>query len=440
MEQQFMTLASELEHAMQPGEAWTACFAGEETDFIRFNRGLVRQPGTVRQATLSIELIDGKRHATSDLTLSGDPELDRARLRDALGDLRGVVRNLPDDPYLLLSTYVRSGTTRRGGRIPGPGELVDAVIGAAHGLDFAGIYAGGTIYRGFANALGQRNWHEVQNFNLDCSFHHRADKAVKTSYAGFEWNRAELDSRMAQARDHLERLKTPPRTLDPGQYRAYLTPAAVDELLDMMCWGGFSEKQRRVKQSPLQRLYDGNSALSPLVSISEHAAGGVAPSFQSEGYLKPDRLALIETGEPAATMISPRTAREYGLAANGADGDEAPVSIEMQGGTLAGQDVLAALDTGIYVGNLWYCNFSDRMNCRITGMTRFASFWVEHGRIVAPLNAMRFDDSLFRMFGDHLEALTDTPELILDPHSYEARSTDSASLPGALVRGLALTL
>jgi predicted Zn-dependent protease len=112
----------------------------------------------------------------------------------------------------------------------------------------------------------------------------------------------------------------------------------------------------------------------------------------------------------------------------------------MAGGALAGEDVLGALDTGIYVGNLWYCNFSDRMNCRITGMTRFGSFWVEGGKIVAPLNAMRFDDSLFRMFGDHLEALTASPELILDPHSYEARSTESARLPGALIRGLTLTL
>ena len=26
----------------------------------------------------------------------------------------------------------------------------------------------------------------------------------------------------------------------------------------------------------------------------------------------------------------------------------------------------------------------------MTGMTRFASFWVEHGKIVAPVNVMRF--------------------------------------------------
>jgi predicted Zn-dependent protease len=174
--------------------------------------------------------------------------------------------------------------------------------------------------------------------------------------------------------------------------------------------------------------------------MAEHAAAGVAPAFQGEGYLKPDRLDLITQGEPAATMISPRTAQEYQIRENGADGDEAPASVDMAGGTLADSDVLAALGTGIYVGNLWYCNFSDRMNCRLTGMTRFASFWVEQGKIVAPLNVMRFDDSLFRMFGENLDALTSEPELLLDCQSYDGRSTGSARLPGALIRNFSLAL
>ena len=112
-------------------------------------------------------------------------------------------------------------------------------------------------------------------------------------------------------------------------------------------------------------------------------------------------------------MISPRTAQEYALSENGADGDESPGSVEMTGGALAEADVLGALDTGIYIGNLWYCNFSDRMNCRVTGMTRFATFWVADGRIAAPLNVMRFDDSLFRVLGENLEALTTETELLL---------------------------
>jgi predicted Zn-dependent protease len=440
MEAQFLELAAMLDRSLQPGETYTACFGAEDTDFIRFNNGRIRQPGSVRQSHLSLDLINGRRHATCDLTLAGDSAADAPQIRAALVELRALIDVVPEDPYLLFATEVRSSTSRRPGRLPARDRVIGAIADSAQGLDLVGIYAAGKIYRGFANSFGQRNWHEVENFNFDCSFHHHADKAVKTSYAGFEWSDADLAARMDKARDHFARLQSMPRTLEPGLYSAYFAPAAMDELLDMMCWGGFSEKQKRVKQSPLQRLYEGKAGFSPLVTMTENSGGGVAPAFQGEGYLKPERLELIAQGRPVSTMISPRTAQEYQLRENGADGDESPESVEMAGGSLADADVLTALGTGVYVSNLWYCNFSDRMNCRITGMTRFASFWVEHGKIVAPLNVMRFDDSLFRMLGKNLEALTDAPELLLDAHSYDGRSTSSARLPGALVRDFSLTL
>ena len=138
--------------------------------------------------------------------------------------------------------------------------------------------------------------------------------------------------------------------------------------------------------------------------------------------------------------MSPRTAREFGLPTNGANGSEAPEALSMAPGTLPAKDALAALGTGLYVGNLWYLNYSDRTACRMTGMTRFATFWVEDGRIVAPVNVLRFDDTLYRMLGENLEALTDETELLLDSSSYGSRVLSSAALPGALVKEMAFTL
>jgi predicted Zn-dependent protease len=76
----------------------------------------------------------------------------------------------------------------------------------------------------------------------------------------------------------------------------------------------------------------------------------------------------------------------------------------------------------------------------MTGMTRFACFWVENGEIVAPLNVMRFDDTIYRILGSELEALTRETEFLADAGSYEARSSDSQRLPGALVRDFKLVL
>jgi predicted Zn-dependent protease len=295
------------------------------------------------------------------------------------------------------------------------------------------------VYRGFANSEGQRNWHAVSTFNLDWSLYHRTDKAVKSMYAGFEWSDAELDARMVAARERLALIAQPPRSIEPGRYRAWLAPAAMEEVAGLLRWGAFSGRGIATKQSALVRMTTGER-LDPRVTIVEDFAGGVAPAFQSEGFTRPARVPLIEHGALAGSIVSPRTAREFDLAATGANAWESPEALAMEGGALEDAQVLNALDSGIYVGNLWYLNYSDRAACRMTGMTRFATFWVEGGKIVAPINVMRFDDSLYRMLGTHLVHLSAAPELMLSSESYGSRQLTSVRLPGALVSEMTFTL
>jgi predicted Zn-dependent protease len=174
--------------------------------------------------------------------------------------------------------------------------------------------------------------------------------------------------------------------------------------------------------------------------VLENTADGVAPGFQGDGFVKPARVTLIENGKLRDALVSPRSAKEYGLPTNAANGRESPESLELLGGGLDGKEALEALDRGLYISNLWYLNFSDRPAGRITGMTRFATFWVEGGRIAAPATPMRVDDSIYRMLGENLVDLTRERELLLDPSTYGERSTSSSRLPGALLQSLKLTL
>ncbi len=141
-----------------------------------------------------------------------------------------------------------------------------------------------------------------------------------------------------------------------------------------------------------------------------------------------------------ARLINSRSAAEYGLAANGASSHEYPTALVMQGGNLEQADILKRLGTGLYISNLWYLNYSDQPAARLTGMTRFATFWVENGKIQAPVSTMRFDDSVYSLLGSQLEALTEERELMLSASTYSQRATASALLPGALVSRLTLTL
>ena len=180
--------------------------------------------------------------------------------------------------------------------------------------------------------------------------------------------------------------------------------------------------------------------LDARVSLTEDTESGVAPAFQSEGFTRPANVPLIDRGALVGSLVSPRTAREFGLHENGANGAEMPESLSMAGGTLAERDALQALGTGLAIGNLHYLNYSDRPACRVTGMTRFATFWVEDGKVVAPVDVVRFDDTVYRLLGTNLEAPTEETELLLDSGTYQSRTLGSLRLPGALVREMAFTL
>jgi predicted Zn-dependent protease len=436
----FYELADQAGRLLTGNERFTASFSGEDSDFCRLSGAKVRQAGRVKQAQLSLRLIDGKRNVEGALTLSTVALEDRERLAGLVKALRENLAASPEDPYLLYNETPCSTERRATSELPDPHETIARVAEAGKGLDLVGIYAAGGIMRGFANSLGQRNWFETYSFNFDFSLYLRADKAVKSGYAGFRWQDGELARKLDKARRELSVLDKAPRELVPGRYRVYLAPSAVQEIADMLSWGGFSEKARRTKHSPLLRLYEGEVRLSSQVTMREDTQNGLSPDFNAAGFVKPAAVPLVEAGVVKGSLVSARTAKEYGIDTNGADGREAPQSFDVAAGTLAEADAASLVGDGLYINNLWYLNFSDRSACRVTGMTRFATFWVEGGKVVAPVPVMRFDESVLRMFGEQLVGLTKEREFIMSSSSYGQRATTSQRLPGMLVDGFALTL
>ena len=439
MERYFEGLAAVAQRALAVGERFALAFDAEDTDFVRFNRGKVRQPGSVAQRYLSLRLIAGTRHGEHTLSLTGDLAADGQAVRDAVSGLRAVLPDLAEDPLLLLPSAVRSSRAVRVAPLPPSEAVVAEILAAAAGHDLVGIYAAGPVWRGFADSEGQRNWHATTAFNLQWSLYHRADKAVKSGFAGFAWDSVAFERKMADARERLALIGRPARALAPGSYRAYLAPSAMEEIAALLCWGGFSGRALATRQSPLMKMQDGQ-ALDARVSLAEDTAEGVAPAFQAEGFARPARVPLIERGALVGSLVSPRTAREFALPENGANAAEMPESLAMAGGDLPAADALAALGTGLAIGNLHYLNYSDRPAARITGMTRFATFWVEGGEVVAPVDVLRFDDTLYRMLGTNLEALTAETEFILDAGTYRSRQLASLRLPGALISEMTFTL
>lgn len=437
--EQFKDLVQWLQEAIRAPEQFTLSYSAEASEFIRFNHAKVRQAGQVQQASLRFKLIDEGRHADLDITLSNDPEVDRQRLAEGLHQLRDILALLPVDPYLMLNHSQWQSHHVQEHPLPGSEQVVAQIGRAAAGLDLVGIYAAGPISRGFASSAGAFGWHQANSFNFDFSLFHANGEAVKASYAGHAWDSDAFAQRFDQARQQLEFLGRPLRTLAPGQYRAYLAPAALEEIMGMLAWGGFSAQSIASKHSPLQKLYAGDAALSPQVSLDEQVSGSLSPAFSDEGYPRSD-LSLIARGAANDRLINSRSAAEYGLSSNGAGNGEYPSALSMAAGQLPRQEILKQLGTGLYISNLWYLNYSDLPAARLTGMTRFATFWVENGEIQAPVSTMRFDDSVYSLLGSQLEALTEQRELLLSASTYGQRQTASMHLPGALISRLTLTL
>ena len=441
MQDYFHDLADFAQTRLKAREVLLLGFSGEESSFVRFNRSAVRQAGAVEQRHLALHLIGGGRRVATHLTASGDAALDQARIRQAFDAARERLAVVPEDPYLHYGTEVRSTETVQPNRLPeDEGQVLDSVIRAGEGRDLVGIYMAGGIHRGFANSLGQRNWFSTYSHHFDWSFYLDGDKAVKCAYAGFVWNPGEFEDKVARAAAELAALRRPARTLQPGRYRVYLAPQALEEVVGLLRWGGFGLTAHRTRRTPLLRMINGDDALDPSVGMVEDTAAGLTAGFDDAGFIKPDRITLIDQGKYGEPLVSARAAKEYGVPANGSNRRESPESLAMAGGSIPRKDVLAALGTGIFINNLWYLNYSDRDACRMTGMTRFAAFWVENGEVQAPVNVMRFDETLYRMLGENLVGLTREVELLPDSNSYGSRSTRSVRLPGALVEDFALTL
>jgi predicted Zn-dependent protease len=440
LETTFDRLVTALLNELQDEEHLTLRLIGEQSQFVRFNRAKVRQTGCVNDAELQLTLIQKQRTGSFGFPITGNWEQDWEQGRSALLELREEVAQLPDDPYIVLPQGNATSREVHSGDLLAPERVVDAILPVVSGLDFTGLYAAGSLVRGYADSAGQKHWFATESFALDYSLFTEAGQAVKDTYAGSQWEQSAYTAKLETAKQQLERLVQAPKSVPRGQYRTYLAPSAVSELLAMFSWGGLSESSLRRGGSAFRLLQQGEKSFSPAFHLTENFQHGLVPRFNEWGEIAPMELPIIQAGKLINTLVNSRTAKEYGITPNGANGREGLRSPEIAPGNLSQPEILAALDRGLYVSNLHYLNWSDRPTGRVTGMTRYACFWVENGEIAAPIQNLRFDESLYRCFGENLIALTDFQDFMPEVGTYDNRNLGGNWVPGALVEAFTYTL
>ena len=424
----------------EQSEQFTLKLSSEQSQFVRFNQAKVRQTGWVSDGWVQLTLIQDQRSSFREFPFTGEWEADWTQVQTALEELRQEVPQLPVDPYLvLLSGESHSRETHSGEQLSLE-AVVPTLLPLVADLDFTGIYAAGVLVRAYADSNGQKHWFATDSFTLDYSLFTRHGQAVKGTLAGSHWNTEAYKAKIAASKTQLRLLDRPAKQLSPGQYRTYLAPAAVADLVTMLSWGSLSEASLQQGASALISLRQEEKQLSPMFTLKENFQHGLVPRFNEWGEMAPTELPIIQQGVLVNTLVNTRTAKEYQQTANGANSSESLRSPEVSPGNLGLEQILPTLDTGLYVSNLHYLNWSDRPTGRITGMTRYACFWVEKGEIIAPIDNLRFDESLYRFWGENLIDLTNFQEFTPEVDTYGSRQPGGSRAPGMLVSDFTYTL
>ncbi len=431
--------AKQIFNDLKSDEALTLNFTGEETLFSRLSKAKVRQVTNLQQAFIDFVFVKGNKVLTFNMPFRAN-ESDVTLAIKKLNQSREWIAALPEDPYLVRPKFYGVTKEENLNQLPKNEDMMGQVLDIAGNVDLAGVFSSGDVVRATINSEGQFHWFKTRNFYLDYSLYNDKQKAVKSLYAGSEWDSTELKRNIKDAEHKLSLMNRDSKKVARGDYRVYLAPSAVNELLGTLSWGGVSMSAHQQGNGSLKDLWQMKKKMSPKFTLKEDYSLGLAPRFNDAGEVSPAELMLIEKGEFKNFLVSTRTANEYKLESNFASDWESMRSPVISTGDLSRDDIYKELGTGLYLSDLHYLNWSDRETARVTGMTRYACFWVENGEIASPIEDLRFDESYYSMFGDALERITNFSEISPSTGSYFQRDVGGTRTPGLLLSNFKFTL
>jgi predicted Zn-dependent protease len=191
--------------------------------------------------------------------------------------------------------------------------------------------------------------------------------------------------------------------VEPGRWAVVLEPAAVTDVVAGLLSGQFNGRSVADGTSGLrlgEQQFD--AAFSLVDDPLDPDATGLP--FDTEGTPR-SRLELVRAGVPVGLTLDRRTAAELGRPGTGSawEGSDTwgplaadPAVAPGSGGTV--EDLVAALERGLLVSDLWYTRVLDQKRSVWTGLTRNGVWLVEDGAVVRPVSTLRFTQS-------YLEAL-----------------------------------
>jgi predicted Zn-dependent protease len=271
---------------------------------------------------------------------------------------------------------------------------VKAALDLARGTDLqaSGFFDTGASYVAIANKLG--------NFGFFPSTQAEYSTTMRTADGtGSGWGGASaptlrqlLPADLAKRAAKKAETAAKPRDLEPGRYTVILEPQAVADLLDAIP-GALAARNADEGRSFFSRPGGGNRIGDKLfaesVTLRTDPFDARVPSAPWATDRLPARATTwIEKGVLKALSVSRYWAEKTGR-------EPLPVSgnLIMDGGTGTVDDLVARTERGLLVTRFWYIRTVNPQTIQLTGLSRDGVWLVEKGKIVAPVNNFRFNES-----------------------------------------------
>ncbi|MCL5942423.1 MAG: TldD/PmbA family protein [Actinobacteria bacterium] len=257
-----------------------------------------------------------------------------------------------------------------------------------------------------------------------------------------DWS--EVDPESAALRALAKASLDPPRRVPPGRYTVVLEEAAVAELLSLLASSALNGLEVLEGRS----LYSGRLGerrYPAWITLRDDPTDvrGANVSFDFEGVPKAP-LTLVREGVLEQVAWDSATAHRAGVA-NTAHALPAPtphgpmpLNLVLSPGRATRAQLLGQVHRGLLVTRFHYVNEVDPAKTLLTGMTRDGTFLIEDGRVVAPVQDLRWVESVDGVLRRTV-AVGNTLKLVSEGPGYGIRYFTGTLAPALLVEGFAVT-
>ena len=188
-----------------------------------------------------------------------------------------------------------------------------------------------------------------------------------------------------------------PIDLAPGTYEVVLEPKAVAAMLLFPAWLGFNGKAHDEGTSFAQL---GEAQMDEAIDLWDDATDprSLGRAYDAEGTPK-RRVDLVRRGVTVGLVHDRRSARRAGVEPTGHSiGQDTfgayPTDLFLGAGDRSPEELVASVERGLLVTDLWYNRILDPKTQVVTGLTRNGVFLIERGEVVAPVQNLRYTQSV----------------------------------------------